>query len=165
MRKQWFLRVAEDKNGKRLEIWEFGSGKTERLGKMRQDIYERCRNVLRLIVSKELDERGVPAGYEKYLTTDLNHRGDILLSDETGAKLALLFILHDPRNSPERLELMAWRIERFTREEALYWLSKVTIPTYGKKSLFWAKWGLQMMLAGRENDKEVVREILGKIRR
>ena len=60
---------------------------------------------------------------------------------------------------------MAWRIERFSREETLYWLGKVSIPSYGRRGIEWAKSGLRLMLAGQQKDEAAVEELLQKLRK
>ena len=84
---------------------------------------------------------------------------------EIGAKLALLFRLHPRVNSQKRIELMAWRIERFSREETLYWLTKTTMQTYGARSVEWAKSGLRLMLAGQQKDEDEVDRLLEQLRK
>ena len=84
----------------------------------------------------------------------------------TGAKLALLFKLHGQIRSDERLELMAWRIERFGREETMYWLGKVSVESfYGKRGIEWAKSGLRLMLAGQQKDGAEVTRMLEALRK
>ena len=51
------------------------------------------------------------------------------------------------------------------REETFYWLTKVSVPTYGRRGIEWAKSGLRLMLAGRQDDKKVIGEILDQIRK
>ena len=62
-------------------------------------------------------------------------------------------------------ELMAWRIERFSREETLYWLTKTTMQTYGARSVEWAKSGLRLMLAGQQKDEDEVDRLLEQLRK
>ena len=80
------------------------------------------------MMSQVLDEMGRPLGIQELIDDRIEYRGIIPLDITTGAKLALLFRLHPRVNSQKRIELMAWRIERFSREEALYWVSKDEHP-------------------------------------
>ena len=108
---------------------------------------------------------GRAAGLQELLDDKMEYRGHIPLSEATGAKLALLFKLHPRVRSQERIELMAWRIGRFTREEALYWVGKVTISAYGQRGVEWAKSGLRLLLAGQQKDIKAIREMLDKVRK
>ena len=92
-------------------------------------------------------------------------RGNIPLDRTVGTKIALLFKLHPQIRNESRVELLAWRIERFTFEESMYWLGKVSIPTYGKRSVEWAKSGLRLMLAGQSKDQKEIDELLDKLRK
>ena len=61
---------------------------------------------------------------------------------------------------------MVWRIERFSREETTYWLSKVSVESfYGKCGIEWAKSGLRLMLAGQQKDGAEVEALLEKLRK
>lgn len=168
----WILRVSEQKKytGPLLEICERqsqenGTTKLKEYGRIYNGTLRTCRNAIRYMLSQELDALGRPIGLQELIDEKTEYRGHIPLRDEIGAKLALLFKLHPRVRSQERIELMAWRIERFTREEALYWVSKVSIPVYGQRGIEWAKSGLRLMLAGQEKDEEAVRELLEKLRK
>ena len=41
-------------------------------------------------------------------------------------------------------ELTAWRVQRFSREEASYWLTRATL--FGTKANLWALSGMRLML-------------------
>jgi len=53
----------------------------------------------------------------------------------------------------DRVELMARRITSFTREEAAYWLSRIT--TFGPDENRWGQAGLRIMLGGQPGDKGI----------
>ena len=53
----------------------------------------------------------------------------------------------------DRVELMARRVSNFTREEAAYWLSRLT--TFGLDENRWAQAGLKIMLGGVPGDKAI----------
>ena len=55
----------------------------------------------------------------------------------------------------DRVELIARRVDRFSREEAAYWLSRVT--QYGKSANRWARAGMRLILGGQPGDKAVVK--------
>ena len=168
----WILRVSEQKKftGPMLEICErqnTDSGKTKlkEYGRIYNGTLRTCKRAICYMLSQELDQVGRPAGLQELIDDKIEYRGHIPLHDEIGAKLALLFKLHPVVRSQDRIELMAWRIERFTREEALYWVAKVSIPVYGQRGIEWAKSGLRLMLAGQQKDEEAVRELLEQLRK
>ena len=131
----WVLRVTERKDytGAILEVCErYDTGNnTTRLrehGRIYNGTLRTCKDAIRYMMSQVQDELGRPLGIQELIDDRLEYRGQIPLDETTGAKLALLFKLHPVVRSQNRIELMAWRIERFSREETLYWLGKVPNP-------------------------------------
>jgi hypothetical protein len=113
-----------------------------------------CLPVLRKIVEPVTDKSGVPLELQRYLTTEgLRLRGNLPLDEESGAKLALIFRLQDRIQNLDRVELIAWRVAQFTREEAVYWLSRIT--NYGADANRWGISGLRTMLCGHGKDDGV----------
>ena len=168
----WILRVSEQKKytGPMLEICErqntdSGTTRLKEYGRIYNGTLRTCKRAIRYMLAQELDTLGRPAGLQELIDDKIEYRGQIPLHDEIGAKLALLFKLHPRVKTQERIELMAWRIERFTREEALYWVGKVSIPVYGQRGIEWAKSGLRLMLAGQQKDADAVNELLEKLRK
>lgn len=168
----WILRVGEKKKftGPMLEICErqntdHGTTRLKEYGRIYNGTLRTCKPAIRYLLSQELDALGRPAGLQELIDDKLEYRGQIPLGEEIGAKLALLCKLHPQVRSQERIELMAWRIERFTREEALYWVGKVSIPVYGQRGIEWAKSGLRLMLAGQQKDAKTVDALLNKLRK
>ena len=53
----------------------------------------------------------------------------------------------------DRVELIARRVDRFTREEAAYWYSRIT--SFGDTANRWAAAGMKVMLAGQSRDPNV----------
>lgn len=170
----WVLRVTERKpfTGPVLVISErqnreSGRTRLKEHGSIYNSALRVCCHAIHLMLSRELDSFGRPAGLQDLIGHRTEYRGNIPLGDETGGKLALLFRLHPRVRNLERVELMAWRIERFTREEALYWVNRVTIPISAgdRRSVEWAKSGLRLMLAGQQKDVKAVRELLENLRK
>ncbi len=168
----WVLRVTERKDytGAILEVCErYDTGNnTTRLrehGRIYNGTLRTCKDAIRYMMGQVQDELGRPLGIQELIDDRLEYRGQIPLDETTGAKLALLFKLHPVVRSQNRIELMAWRIERFSREETLYWLGKVSIPSYGRRGIEWAKSGLRLMLAGQQKDEAAVEELLQKLRK
>ncbi len=164
----WLLRVSVRKQGIILTICERrlspkGNPCLVEQGFMNYEKMRVCKDVIRLILSHVTNDNGEPLELQKLINDKLDYRGYIPLDDTAGTKIALLFKLQTSDN--ERLELMAWRIERLTREESMYWLGKITVPTYGVKTMAWAKTGIRTMLGGSPEDKEDIQILLNKIRK
>jgi hypothetical protein len=122
----------------------------------------RCLPVLRRIVEGVTDAAGVPLELARYLTGEgLRTRGNLPLDEEAGAKLAMVFRLQDRLKDLDRVELIAYRVHQFTREEAAYWLSRTT--SFGATANRWALSGLRTMLGGHPDDKGV-QEMLERLR-
>ncbi|AUB81862.1 DUF7680 family protein [Candidatus Thiodictyon syntrophicum] len=131
-------------------------GKLAERGHVSGDNLRRCLPVLRNIVASVQDESGVPLEIQRYLTQDgLRLRVNLPLDEESGAKLALIFRLQERVADQDRVELMARRVERFTREEAAYWLSRMT--SFSPDARRWAVAGMRLMLGGQANDSGVER--------
>jgi hypothetical protein len=122
----------------------------------------RCLPILRNIVSRVCDEIGAPLELQRYLTQEgLRLRVNLPLDEEAGAKLALICKLQERVDDMDRVELIARRVERFTREEAAYWLSRMT--TFSPDAIRWAVAGLRIMLGGQAKDPGVQR-VLEKLK-
>lgn len=169
----WILRITEQKKytGPVLEVCErraTEAGKTKlwEYGRIFNGNLRACRVPIRYMLSQVTDRAGRPLGLQELIDSKTVYRGQLPLDEVTGAKLALLFKLHGQVRSAERLELMAWRIERFGREETMYWLSKVSVKSfYGKRGIEWAKSGLRLMLAGQQKDSAEVTRLLETLRK
>lgn len=121
-------------------------------GFMTGEPLRRCLVLMRKMVEPVCDKAGVPLQLQRYLTTEgLRMRGNFPLDEAAGAKLALLFRLRDRVKDLDRVELMAYRVFQFTREEAEYWLSRTTC--FGDSANRWAISGLRVMLGGHGKDK------------
>jgi hypothetical protein len=110
--------------------------------------------MIRHVIRNVCDFSGVPLELEQLLGNGrMTFRGNVPLDDEAGVKLALLFKLRERINDMDRVELIAWRIERFSYEEAAYWLSRAT--QYGNAANRWAQAGMRIMLGGQSGDKQI----------
>lgn len=170
----WILRITERKphTGAVLVINErYTTERDTRALREYGSLYDRALRlslpVLRLLLAHVRDEAGRELGLDALLADGMTYRGQIPLDQETGAKIALLAKLHPNVRREDRIELMAWRIERFSREETLYWLTKVSVPSLcGRAGMEWAKSGLRTMLAGHQTTRrEVVMEALERLRK
>jgi len=114
----------------------------------------RCIPPIKAIISRVSDAGGVPLELQRFLTNGrITFRGNLPLSEEAGSKLSLIFKLRERILDMDRVELIAWRVERFTREEAVYWLSRIT--QYGAAPNRWARAGLRLMLGGQPGDNHI----------
>lgn len=126
------------------------------LGRLSGTSMRRCLPTLRAIVGRVRDAHGVPMDLQRYLTKEgLKLRLNLPLDEEAGAKLGLIFRLQGRIADLDRVELLARRLARFTREEAVYWLSRTT--SFGPDANRWAVAGLRIMLAGNGKDHAVER--------
>jgi hypothetical protein len=115
---------------------------------------QRCLPVVRGIISRISDRKGIPLELTQYLKDRrIAFRGNLPLDDDAGPKLALIFRLQERIKELDRVELIARRIERFTREEAAYWHSRIS--TFGDAANRWAMAGMKIMLAGQPKDPNV----------
>jgi len=114
----------------------------------------RCLPVLRRILEPVTDAAGIPLELDRYMTAEgLRIRANLPLNEEAGAKLGLIFRLQDRLKDLDRVELIAYRVAQFTREEAAYWLSRTT--SFGPSANRWALSGLRIMLGGHPNDPDI----------
>ena len=168
----WVLRVTESKkvSGPVLVISERytaenGNTRLREYGRIYNGDLKACRTAIHYMMSQVCDDLGRPLGIQDLVDDRLAYRGNIPLDKTIGTKIALLFKLHSQIRNESRVELLAWRIERFTFEESMYWLGKVSIPTYGKRSMEWAKSGLRLMLAGQTKDQAEIDDLLDRLRK
>ncbi len=110
--------------------------------------------VIKTMISKVQNQEGIPLELHRFLNgSRITFRGNLPLDDEAGVKLALLFKLQERIKELDRVELMARRIERFTKEEAAYWYSRIT--SFSPAANRWAAAGMKIMLSGHRGDKNV----------
>ncbi len=114
----------------------------------------RCLPVIRTILTRICDKAGIPLELQQLLQGKrISFRGNLPLDEEAGCKLALLFKLQERIKEVDRVELIARRVDRFTREEAAYWHSRIT--SFGDAANRWAATGMKVMLAGQARDPNV----------
>ena len=114
----------------------------------------RCLPVIRTILTRVCDKAGIPLELHRFLQGKrIAFRGNLPLDEEAGSKLALLFKLQERIKEMDRVELIARRVDRFTREEAAYWHSRIT--SFGDAANRWAASGMKVMLAGQSRDPNV----------
>lgn len=122
----------------------------------------RCLPVVRTITGRVCDDAGIPLELHRFFNNGrITFRGALPLDEEAGFKLALIFKLQERIKDMDRVELIARRVERFSREEAAYWLTRAT--QYGAEANRWALAGMRIMLGGQPEDRAVLR-MLEKLR-
>lgn len=124
--------------------------------------------LLARMVSSVTDVDEVPMELGKILVPNIIDRIDlplqIPLDEEAGFKLGLLFSLSSKLQDKDRVELMARRIDRFAREEAAYWYSRIT--RMDKDLQVMAMKGLKITLCGdgSKEDRPRVQKALEKLK-
>lgn len=125
-------------------------------GFVKGETLRRLLPLLKKACSSVVDASGVPTQVDRFLTQEgLRQRVTLPLDEEAGAKLALIFRLQERLPDSERIELLTRRVLLFSREEALYWLSRIT--DFGPDANRWAISGLRLLLGGQPNDTGVAR--------
>lgn len=134
---------------------------TER-GHIAEEPQRRVLPVLKSILGRVRDDAGVPLYLERWMTIEgLRQVVTLPLDEEAGAKLALIFRLQQRIADLDRVELIARRAERLTREEAHYLLSRMI--RFDPAANRWAMAGLRIMLGGQPGDP-AVKELLNRLR-
>lgn len=114
----------------------------------------RCLPVIRTVLTRVCDKSGIPMELHRFFQGKrISFRGNLPLDPEAGCKLALIFKLQEKIREMDRVELIARRVGRFTREEAAYWYSRIT--SFGAAANRWAAAGMKVMLAGQPRDPNV----------
>lgn len=168
----WALRITErsDRPAPYLEIktrlWEKNKKRAAGEEPVLQPVMRECgciygdkaRRVLdvirKIISNKRTPDDDLPMELERIIVKgQLVVKGKTLpLDEEAGVKLALLFKVQEKLKDPDRVEIAAWRIARFSREEAQYWYSRAT--TFSKTLNNWALSGMRVMLCGGSRAKK-----------
>lgn len=114
----------------------------------------RCLPVIRNVLTRITDPAGIPLDLQQFLNGKrISFRGNLPLDEEAGCKLALIFKLQERVKDLDRVELIARRVDRFTREEAAYWYSRIT--SFGEAANRWAMAGMKVMLSGPSKDPNI----------
>lgn len=132
-------------------------------GHVHGESLKRLAPLLRKLVETVCDDGGVPLELQRFFSQEgLKFRDNLPFDEEAGAKIALILRLQERLASPDRVELMARRIQCFSREEAAYWLSRTT--SYGEDANRWALSGLRVMLAGQGSQDPGIERMLLRLR-
>lgn len=115
---------------------------------------QRCLPVVRAILGRICDRNDIPLELGQFVNgRRIEFRGNLPLDAEAGCKLTLVFKLQERIKELDRVELIARRVNRFTREEAGYWYSRIS--TFGDAANRWAAAGMKVMLAGQPKDPNI----------
>ena len=128
-------------------------------GSLAGETQRRVLSIVSKILGEVRSEAGIPLELQKYVSQEgLRLRVKLPLDEEAGAKLSLIFKLLERLYDLDRAELVALRVQRFTREEASYWLTRMT--RFDPMANRWAASGMRVMLGGIER-KETLRMLEG----
>ncbi|MBF0103224.1 MAG: hypothetical protein HQK77_20175 [Desulfobacterales bacterium] len=112
----------------------------------------RCLSIIRVISQRICNASGIPLELHQFIH-DKQFRGNLPLNDEAGYKFALIFKLQERLKEMDRVELIARRVDRFTKEEAAYWYSRIT--NFSDVANRWALAGMKVMLSGYPKDTNI----------
>lgn len=133
-------------------------------GRLHSEPLRRVLPLLRRIAGRARNADGIPFETDAFLTdAALQVQRTLALDEEAGAKLGIIFRLQERLTDLDRVELIARRVEAFSREEAGYWFSRMT--HFGPVANRWAASGLRVMLSGPGKDGAAeVESMLEKLR-
>lgn len=140
------------------------TGHLQDRGRLHGDSLRRLLPVVRAIASRARNEHDVPLEVDAFLSEEgMKTQRTLVLDEEAGAKLGIIFKLQERLTDLDRAELLARRVATFSGEEAGYWFSRMT--HYGPVANRWAVSGLRTMLCGQgKGQEDQVEAMLGKIR-
>lgn len=140
------------------------TGHLQDRGRLHGDSLRRLLPVVRAIASRARNEHDVPLEVDVFLSEEgMKAQRTLVLDEEAGAKLGIIFKLQERLTDLDRAELLARRVATFSREEAGYWYSRMT--HYGPVANRWAVSGLRTMLCGQgKGQEDQVEAMLEKIR-
>ncbi len=142
------------KSGGKSGAQEKAVHRLEERGALAGENQRRLLPIVSRIVGEVRSESGIPLELQRYLTPEgMRLRVRLPLDEEAGAKLALIFKLQERLFDLDRAELVALRLQRFTREEASYWLTRIT--RFDAVANRWALAGMRTMLGGIERKETV----------
>lgn len=146
---KYMMKVGKNRYGKTFTLYYDG----QRVASITKNI-RHCLPVIKNILSEVTDDKGIPME----LHTKLDIDKQLILDETAFSKLHLLFLLQKGVKEINRVKLLALRINRFSREEANYWLS--FILHRGEAQRKWAIKGMRIMLCGTPDDTEDVESML-----
>ncbi|MBA4542913.1 hypothetical protein H1164_08360 [Thermoactinomyces daqus] len=148
------------KNGLTLTLTEKRNNQTNKCSIYGTNL-SACLPVIKRIISYETDDYGAPAELQSKIVPGQKMN----ITEKSFYHLALIMKLQQRLQDRKRAELIALRVERFSKEEATYWWSRIVdLPGYPAR---WAIEGLRTILcgSGKPGDDELVIRMIGKIKR
>lgn len=152
----WFLKVIPDAETVLTVKERLSSNKSklESRGSIHGQSLHRCAPVIRKIVSGVCDNAGIPMGLQRHFPLNrISFRGVLPLNEEAGIKLSLIFILQEGVTDMDQVEIISLRVNRFSKEEAFYWLTRAT--QYDADVSRWAREGMRIILGGQSGDTAI----------
>jgi hypothetical protein len=140
------------------------TGHLQDRGRLHGDSLRRLLPVVRAIASRARNQHDVPLEVDAFLSEEgMKTQRTLVLDEEAGAKLGIIFKLQERLMDLDRSELLSRRVATFSREEAVYWFSRIT--HYGPVANRWAVSGLRVMLCGQGKGPDAeVESMLTKLR-
>jgi len=140
------------------------TGHLQDRGRLHGDSLRRLLPVVRAIASRARNQHDVPLEVDAFLSEEgMKTQRTLVLDEEAGAKLGIIFKLQERLMDLDRGELLSRRVATFSREEAVYWFSRIT--HYGPVANRWAVSGLRVMLCGQGKGPDTeVESMLTKLR-
>lgn len=140
------------------------TGHLQDRGRLHGDSLRRLLPVVRAIASRARNQHDVPLEVDAFLSEEgMRTQRTLVLDEEAGAKLGIIFKLQERLMDLDRSELLSRRVATFSREEAVYWFSRIT--HYGPVANRWAVSGLRVMLCGQGKGPDAeVASMLTKLR-
>lgn len=156
--------VIKERRARDGDEGETRTGQLQDRGRLHGDSLRRLLPIIRAIVSRARNEHDIPLEVDAFLSEEgMRTQRTLVLDEEAGSKLGIIFKLQERLTDLNRAELLARRVTTFSREEAGYWFSRMT--HYGPVANRWAVSGLRMMLCGQgKGQEDQVEAMLGKIR-
>jgi hypothetical protein len=156
--KRWEMVLKRTKKDIVFELREMNAEGKQKTGSIKGTNLSRCLPAIYDILSRAIDEKtGIPLEahrhVKQFIQTKSQTTHSVALDEEAYVKIRLLARLQERVSDGNRVELMALRIKRFSREEAMYWLSRTL--HYGETGNRWAVKGLRIMLCGEPNDPNI----------
>ncbi|OXS16973.1 hypothetical protein CGX12_00720 [Zobellella denitrificans] len=154
-------RIEPEARGEEVTIKR---AKTVERGHLYGPALRQCLPVLKRMVDGVTDNSGIPLELTRFFTQEglKLEQLNLPLDNEAGAKAALFFKLQTNVKDADRIELLGRRIDRFSREEAAYWLAKITTPDNDMRRF--AIRGLRIFLCGDGSKDAGINRLLTKLR-
>ncbi|MDV7143516.1 hypothetical protein R3X27_12580 [Tropicimonas sp. TH_r6] len=145
--------VIKERRAREGDQEDARTGHLQDRGRLYGDALRRLLPLVKSIVAQARNENDVPLEVDIFLSIDaIKTQRTLVINEESGAKLGIIFKLQERMTDLDRVELLARRVATFSREEASYWFSRIS--HYGPVANRWAVSGLRIMLCGHGKGQE-----------